>query len=216
MNYIIDPQVVDRVVQRGIGLPLEDNLCSLVDGLLDAYGEHIYLNDRWCFSNAGGIMGKQLILHASTREYLVLWASPHGTEGHSGRHRAELWDWVLHGELSTYFEHDLQATTYRPGQLARLARGQANSSKVPDTGCWLIEYGRGQIPTQLPFALLDAFTSTMDTRGIAETFKVYTACVLREAALARGLRAWPPRGAHPIQSAPPRRDPLQPMDAATP
>ena len=214
MAYIIDPDEVDRIVQRGIGLPLEQNLRALVDGLVAHYGDHIYLNDRWCFSNAGGIMGKQLILHASTREYLVLWASPHGTEGHSGRHRADLWDWVLHGELSTYFEQDLEATWYRPGECARLKRGEANSSKVPDGGCWLIEYGRGQIPTQLPFALLDAFTSTMDTRGIAETFKVYTACVLREAAMARGLAAWPPQGRYPIASQPERGPVYRPRASA--
>ncbi len=51
---------------------------------------------------------------------------------------------------------------------------------MPDGGCWPMEYGRGAIATMLPFAVLDVLTSTMDWRGLAATFRIYSRCVLRE------------------------------------
>jgi len=40
---------------------------------------------RWVGSNAGGILGKVRFLYFSPREYIVLFGSPTGTQGFSGR-----------------------------------------------------------------------------------------------------------------------------------
>ena len=73
----------------------------------------------------------------------------------------------------------MRATKYRPGECSHLPRRVANSSKAADEGCWLLEYGRGNVASMLPFALMDIVTSTLDWRGIWVTVKVYTQCVLR-------------------------------------
>ena len=42
---------------------------------------------RWVGSKAGGILGKVRFLYFSPREYMVLFGSPTGTQGFSGRYK---------------------------------------------------------------------------------------------------------------------------------
>ena len=180
MSYVFDPDELQGIVQRHTHLPIEENVRALVDDLQDHYGKKaIDDNGVWVFSNAGNIMGTMTLLHASLKEYLLIFGTPHGSEGHSGRHRCDLWDIVMQGELSTYQEHELRARVLRPGDMSHLPRGRANGSRMGPEGSFMLEYCRGPIPTMLPFGLLDSFASTLDFHGIRTTFKVYTRCTLK-------------------------------------
>lgn len=175
-----DPAELETIVKRHTDKPIEQNVRGLIDDLVDRYGPRLVDdNDVWVFSNAGGIMGTMTLLHASLHEYLLIFGTPHGSEGHSGRHRCDLWDIIMHGEVSTYRERELRATVYGPGETTHLPRGVSNSSKMSEGGAFMLEYCRGPIPAMLPFGLLDAFTSTLDFHGIATTFQVYTRCTLK-------------------------------------
>lgn len=178
MRPVFDPETLTDIVRRHVDKPIESQFPALIGDLDRAYPGAITDHDQWVFSNAGGIMCKFLLLHASLGEYLMICGTPFGSEGHSGRHRCDLWDTVLAGELRTYQEHEMRAQVHLPGACSHLPRGQANGSRMCDD-TWLLEYCRGPVPAMLPFGLLDAFSSTLDTVGIRDTFAVYTRLTLR-------------------------------------
>ena len=90
MPYKIDPDVLATVAKEVVGLPLAGGeLISRTTQLLAA--EYPDLIDptpgRWVGSKAGGILGKVRFLYFSPREYVVLFGSPTGTQGFSGRYK---------------------------------------------------------------------------------------------------------------------------------
>ena len=128
-------------------------------------------------------------LHVSPKEYMVFCGTAVGTEGHSGRHRAELFDIVINGELQTFKPHQFQATTLGVGDMAHLPRRTTNGSHLGKE-CWLLEYGRGNILSLFPFALGDTVFSTQDLTDIRKTMADSTKVMWSEAkiALRRKLR----------------------------
>lgn len=177
---VFEPEALREIVARHTEKPIEENVRAVIDDLVERYGPRVIDdNGIWVFSNAGGIMGTMTLLHASLHEYLLIFGTPHGSEGHSGRHKCDLWDIVMSGEVSTYQEHELRAKVFKPGEVTHLPRGRANSSRMGTDGSFMLEYCRGPIPAMLPFGLLDSFASTLDFHGIATTFRVYTRCTIK-------------------------------------
>ncbi len=185
MAHVFDPEVLRECVDAGVGLPIEENVETVIAALQARYGEEITPDGEWVFSNAGGIMGTVKLLYASLTEYLLVFGTPHGSEGHSGRHRSDLWDIVMSGELSTYQEHELRARVFHPGDVAFLPRGSSNGSRMGAEGAFMLEYCRGNIPMMLPFGLMDTLTSTLDLRGVLSTFRQHNGLVVSSL-----LRKW--------------------------
>lgn len=183
MAHVFDPEVLHGVVRDVVGRPLPYMIEHIRSELSERYPGHILQDSDWIFNNAGGAMGQMLVLHASITEYVIIFGSSVGTEGHSGRFFAEDFFFILEGEQWAYAEGDLDKKVYRPGDLHVLPPGKAEGYRMPDR-CYALEYARGIIPAMLPFGVADAMSSTLDVSAVGRTFAVYTKGVL--SSFARG------------------------------
>jgi hypothetical protein len=182
MAYVFDPQVLAEAVRMHVGQPIEEQVRAVSNTLHGVYGEHVSPGQPWMWSTAGGIMCAISVLHVSLDEYLLFCGTAIGSEGHSGRHRAEIYDVVMDGELWTYQTGLVDRKTYAPGDLACLPRGSANGSKLRP-GTWLLEYARGNVPSLFPFALGDTLFSTLDTTDLVQQLGISTKLMTKEALL---------------------------------
>ncbi len=180
MGYIFDPQVLHEIAKKGVGLPHKEMVRVVSDELAKAYPGHIETREDWIFNMAAGAIGVMTVLHASLSEYVIIFGSPVGTDGFSGRYRIEIFDFMMAGDMWTYTDDNIGTRVItRPGEMAHLATERVKGFKLPE-GAWMLEYGRGPVPTALPLALADALLSAMDLYTVGKTLWVYGKMVTRE------------------------------------
>lgn len=172
MTYKIDPDVLHTVAKQVVGLPLESGklLPHAIERLADAYPGLIHTGPgRWVGSKAGGILGKVRFLYFSPREYVVLFGSPTGTQGFSGRYKhVDIHKFLLAGQIDSY-DLDSDDTeplpTLLPGEHTCLGRGHARGLTI-HPGSWHLEYGRGAVVTTLPFAMVDTLLVSLEFESV--------------------------------------------------
>jgi C-8 sterol isomerase len=177
-GYRFDPQIIHAIAAQHIGLPRHEMLDRIGDALAARYPGAISQDMPWVFNNAGGAMIQVKFLYASLNEYILLFGTPVGTEGHSGRHPAEFYDTVLDGEALYYREGELERTVYGTGDRIFVGRGQGAGFRIPDR-VWMIEYARGALGLLLPFGLADSLSSTLDFRTVRQTVAIYRRLLVR-------------------------------------
>lgn len=183
MAYLFDPQQLQDVSQRAAGLPHQAMVRALITDLDRLYPGHIEHTENWIMSLVGGATGVMTVLHCSLTEYLLIFGTPVGTTGFSGRYRIDIFDFLLAGEMWTFTEESCgERTVTRPGDTAVLRRGQVKGYRVSE-GAWMLEYGRGPIVTCLPMGVIGAITS-LDGRTLWKTLSVSTRLTYK--ALLRG------------------------------
>lgn len=172
MKYKIDPDALHAIAQQVAGLQLDSGeLTTRAVELLAA--EYPDLIDpgpgRWVGSKAGGILGKVRFLYFSPREYIVIFGSPTGTQGFSGRYkRVDIHKFLIAGQIDSYdLESDDTAPlpALLPGGRTCLAKGQARGLTI-HPGSWHIEYGRGAVATTLPFAMVDTLLVSLEFESV--------------------------------------------------
>ncbi|KAJ7217782.1 ERG2/sigma1 receptor-like protein [Mycena pura] len=178
--YVFDPSELHELAQAAIASASSPNdtagmIQHIVTNLTLTYpSNRIKINldsTEWVFNNAGGAMGAMYIIHASITEYLIIFGTPLGTEGHTGLHTADDYFNILVGEQWAFKPGQLEMERYTPGMVHYLPRGTAKQYKMHE-GCFALEYARGWIPLMLPFGLADTFTSTLDVVTLYYTIKV--------------------------------------------
>lgn len=180
-GYLFDPRVLHRISRKAVGMPLVESFRLIADELDKAYPGHICKEQEWLFNNAGGSMGQLTILHGSLREYILLFGTCLGTGGHSGSYNAEIFDFVISGEVRNEYEGRFSPEIGTPesDQPLYLGRKMIKHYRIPGEA-WMLEYARGNIVGMLPFALMDSATSTLDGRTIARTLARYGKLVAGE------------------------------------
>ncbi|EIM88883.1 ERG2 and sigma1 receptor-like protein [Stereum hirsutum FP-91666 SS1] len=186
--YIFDPPALHALAQAAIAASpnsTEGMITHILTSLHETYPQTassqrvIALNSHdpfetpseWVFNNAGGAMGAMYIIHASISEYLIIFGTPLGTEGHSGIHTADDYFHILVGEQWAFAPGELEREVYKPGDVHLMPRGVAKQYKMHE-GCWAMEYARGWIPLMLPFGFADALTSTLDIPTLYNTVRI--------------------------------------------
>jgi hypothetical protein len=178
-SYVFDPHVIHEISSKHLGQPLEQMFANIIAELSERYPGAIDDSHPWIFNNAGGVMLQMKLLHASLKEYVMIWGTPIGSEGHTGRHLVEFYDTVLDGEAWYYQEGQFTRTVYTPGDHVFLGKGQSAGMHYPDH-VWMIEYARGPLPSLLPFGLADALLSTLDFKTALQTLMIYFSLVMRQ------------------------------------
>merc|ERR1711974_63639 len=178
--YLFDQNQLHQVAKAAIAHSNDTaaRFQFVVDTLYKQYPKNIMYYDvnadgNWMFNNAGGAMGSMLVLHTSITEYLIIFGTAIGTEGHTGRFWADDYFMMLKGKQYAYYTNSLEKIVFREGELHHLARGTSQGYKIPDEGGWALEYARGWIPLMLPFGFGDAVTSTLDFVSVAQTVYIY-------------------------------------------
>jgi len=176
---LFEPQVLHAVARSAVGLPHDKMVRHVGDELARLYPGHIETRPDWMLSLVGGVTGIMTVLHGSLSEYVLIFGTPVGSEGFSGRYRIAIHDFMLAGEMWTYTEADIaERRVYRAGDAAVLARREVKGVRLfEDT--WMLEYGRGPVPTALPLALSGAVAS-LEARTLVRTLAVYGRLVARE------------------------------------
>jgi C-8 sterol isomerase len=180
MATIFRPEELHEIAKRALGLKSKEAaFAQIIDDLKRKYPKHITADTPWLFNNAGGAMGQIKLLHCSLSEYILIFGTPIGTEGHSGRYATEVWDFMIDGEMWCYHAGEFERTVYRPGDAAYLGEDRAKGYAVP-SHAFMLEYARGPIPTMLPFGLSDTVFSTLDRQTVGKTLYHYGKLVVRE------------------------------------
>ncbi len=177
-RYVFDPDTIHKIAMQYVGLPHQQMFEQITTALDLQYPGLISSDLPWIFSNAGGAMIQIKLLHASFNEYILLFGTPVGTEGHSGRHLVEFYDTVLDGEAWYYHEGQFERDVYTTGHRIFVARGQSAGMHIPDH-VWMIEYARGPLGLLLPFGLADSVLSTLDFLTVWQTLVAYARLVTR-------------------------------------
>ncbi|ORX42731.1 ERG2 and sigma1 receptor-like protein [Hesseltinella vesiculosa] len=179
---MFEPEKLQQVAQKNIGLYKNDTrlmINKIAEDLNEIYPGHIQLKEEWVFNNAGGAMGSMWILHGSLTEYVIIFGTPVGTEGHTGRFFADDYFIMLEGEQWAFSPGELTREVFRIGEMHHLPRGHAQQYKIPEHG-FALEYARGWIPLMLPFGFFDTLFSTLDFVTLYDTFRLYGKAIIGE------------------------------------
>ncbi|KAF2724884.1 sigma receptor and C-8 sterol isomerase [Polychaeton citri CBS 116435] len=173
--YIFNPEQLHTLSLNAIEKHGNDTravVANIVDELKEtAAAPHLNLHEEWIFNNAGGAMGGMYIIHASITEYLIIFGTAVGTEGHTGRHTADDYFHIIKGTQTAYSPGSYEPEVYPQGSVHHLRRGEVKQYKM-DAACFALEYARGWIPPMMGFGYADTFTSTLDFPTLWATTRV--------------------------------------------
>lgn len=175
---IFEPRKLWEISKMAIGYPTEESFDIIINALDKAYPGYIETKQNWVFNNAGGSMGQMTVLHGSLREYILIFGTNLGTDGHSGRYNAEVFDFMFKGEMLCEYEGRFKPEVHKPGSAAYLPSSIVKHYRIKEEG-WMLEYARGNIVSMLPFGFADSILSALDHITVMKIIWCYGRLVIR-------------------------------------
>ena len=172
-RFIFDPRTLHEISKKAAGKSLEDAFEIINGELVKAYPGYAVKGQKWIFNNAGGGMAQLKLMHASIREYVIFWGTCVGTEGHSGRYRSEIFDFMLRGEMRCEYEGVFQPEVHVPGGKPAYLGSGVVKHYVIERDAFMFEYCRGNIVKMLPFGMMDSLLSALDLRTVGRLMYNY-------------------------------------------
>ncbi|KAJ7163922.1 ERG2/sigma1 receptor-like protein [Mycena crocata] len=177
--YVFDPSALHELAQAAIAASPPNDTAGMIQyivtNLTNTYPSTIVKinvdSDEWMFNNAGGAMGAMYLVHVSITEYLLIFGTPLGTEGHTGMHPADDYFNILVGEQWAFLPGKLEMEKYTPGMVNYTPMGTVKQYKM-HKGCFALEYARGWIPLMAPFGFMDGLFSTLDFVTLYRTTRI--------------------------------------------
>ena len=170
---IFDTEIVHQCAMKCLKKPKPEMFDVFAKELSKHYPRILDFSQPWVYSIAGGAMIQMKLYYASTSEYIMIWGTPIGSEGHSGRHFAGFWDTVIDGETWYYGEGEFEKKIYKPGSRIYVGPGQARAMNFTN-GVWAVEYARGFIPLSMPFGVVEEIFICLDFLTAIQTVSLYT------------------------------------------
>nr|XP_022338233.1 sigma non-opioid intracellular receptor 1-like [Crassostrea virginica] len=180
-DHLTSGEEIAVLVKKYAGLKPKVAFGKIATVLGRMYPGHILPEEdmQWIFMNAGGWMGSMCLLHASLTEYILFFGTAVETSGHSGRYWAEISDTLVAGSMRQWREGELEAHVFKAGDTVPHPMGNATAVYF-EADTWMVEYGRGFIPSTLTFALADTFFSTTDFVTLFYILRVYAKALFLE------------------------------------
>ena len=113
MANVFDPEVIHECAMQCLGKQKPEMFDAFADAMDQHYPGVLDRGQPWIYSIAGGAMIQMKLYYASLSEYIMIWGTPIGSEGHSGRHRVGFWDTVIDGETWYYAEGEFEKRIYQ-------------------------------------------------------------------------------------------------------
>ncbi|KAL9987915.1 hypothetical protein ACROYT_G002297 [Oculina patagonica] len=184
-SYIFEAEDIAKITKRYVGNDQRQSISAkftkIALELEQKYPGHILSEGarEWMFMNAGGWMGSMYILHASLTEYVLFFGTAVDTQGHSGRYWANISDTILTGSFRQWKEGSLKSHMFAPGDTVFHDWGEVAAVQWT-AGTWMVEYGRGFLPSTLGFAMCDSIFSLLDFVQVFKLIRMYTRALIHE------------------------------------
>lgn len=180
MTHVFDSKTLHHLCQNAL-VPGDSTqtLAEVMGTLQSHYGDHIASTEPWVYTMLGGMVGVMKVLHCSLTEYVVLFGTPFGCQGFSGRYSVNLVDVMLYGQMEIYTRHaPTHVERLLPGHKSVLHRGCARGYRCPGE-VWMLEYGRGLLIGSLPMLFTGALANALEWNAIRLTLASYGRQALR-------------------------------------
>lgn len=132
--FVFDPEVLHKVGHETalMNITATEKIRRITSELAKIYPDHIDTHEEWIFNVAGGAMGQMTLLHCSITEYVIIFGTPIGTEGFSGRFLADDYFTIIEGEQRSYYNGEIEPRIFKAGDRNIMPRFHATGYRMPE------------------------------------------------------------------------------------